>query len=166
MPAYQGGEFIGGTRAALTALADACEDVYAWSLERRAGGRLHPNEEAHMISVADPTEESAMTGNRWIERVWTKPWNLREFPSDVDDVAMWHLPAEKRTGIPRLRAAALQPASWFWRAPAGAWRARVGRAVGVPRYGPAKLLQDVVALRGDVAAAGADRLRKLQRFRR
>jgi hypothetical protein len=166
VPAYQGGEFIGGTRAELEALADACEDVYAWSLERRARGERHPNEEAHMISVAVPVPEDAVTGNAWIERVWTKPWNLREFPRSVGDVAMWHLPAEKRTGIARLRPAVLAPGSWFWHAPADYWRDRVGRILGVPRYGPAKLLQDVVALRNDIGAALLDRVYRLERLRR
>ncbi|MDP9027475.1 MAG: hypothetical protein M3N46_07940 [Actinomycetota bacterium] len=166
VPVYQGGEFVGGTRSALAGVVDACEAVYAWTLEQRERGEAHPNEEAHILSVADPMPESAVTGNAWIERIWTKPWNLRRIPDAVGSMPMWHLPAEKRTGIPRLHAAALESRSWFWGAPAEVWNERAGRILGVPRYGAAKLLQDLVALRGDVAPALVGRIRRLERLRR
>ncbi len=159
VPEYQGGEFVAGTREALSRLVEACDEVYAWTLTRQVAGGAHPKEEAHMISVADPAPRAVTSGNAFIERIWTKPWNYRNVPANVDAIPLWHLPAEKRSGLDRLHPAVLARGSWFWRAPARVWRARTSAIVGVPDYTLSKALQDAWALRADILPALRARLR-------
>jgi hypothetical protein len=159
VPEYLGGEFVAGTASALGELLASVEEVYAWTLERRAAGEPHPNEEAHMISVAMPYASSQVTGNRFVERVWTQRWEYRAFSERVEDVPIWHLPAEKRTGIARLQRAA-RKSGWFRGAPREEWLRRVGDAVGVPRYGVLKAALDARALAGRVVPAVQRRVRR------
>lgn len=148
VPEYLGGEFVAGTAAALTELLDRVQDVYEWTLQRRTAGLSHPNEEAHMISIATPYRSEQVTGNRFVERVWTQHWVYRDFSDDVIRKPVWHLPAEKRTGISRLQRDARRQGSWFHTADRATWLRRVGTEVGVPRYGLVKAARDGRALAG------------------
>jgi hypothetical protein len=158
-PAYQGGELVAGTAAELRRLLTDVESVYRWALDEQVAGRPHPNEEAQMISLARPVHSEDIRGNRWIERIWTQPWTHRSVPANVTDIPMWHLPAEKKTGLKALQRQALATGSWFWGAAEQAWDERVQDAVGVPGYKSGKYVRDSLALAHRVPAAALRRLR-------
>ena len=144
---YLGGEFLAFRADVLRRDLKRLDDAFAWAVERGERGLAHPNEEAQLISVTlgpEVTPEEFPAGV--VRRVWTQPWNLRNAgPADLG-IALWHLPAEKRTGLARVHRAYRTPGSWFWTAPHTAWLARAGRLVGVPGYGPGKALADAWAL--------------------
>lgn len=158
-PAYQGGELVAGTAGELRRLLDAVESVYRWALGEQVAGRLHPNEEAQMISLARPVRSEDVRGNAWIERIWTQPWTHRAVPANAADLALWHLPAEKKTGLRALHRPALAPASWFWTASQVAWDQRVQDAVGAPGYPSGKYVRDSIALAHRLPGAALRRLR-------
>src|SRR4051794_14101406 len=159
LPAYQGGELVAGTAGELRRLLADVESVYRWALEEQVAGRPHPNEEAQMISIARPVRSEDVRGNAWIERIWTQPWTHRAVPENAAELPLWHLPAEKKTGLKSLHRPALTPDSWFWRAAEEAWDQRVQDAVGVPGYRSGKYVRDSLALAPRVPAAALRRLR-------
>ncbi|HEX2075218.1 MAG TPA: hypothetical protein VHF92_15645 [Geodermatophilus sp.] len=145
--AYLGGEFLAFRADLLPGDLARLDEAFAWALERAAAGLPHPNEEAQLVSVTLGPELSRAALVGWaVRRVWTQPWTLRNAGPADRDVAIWHLPAEKRTGLARLHRASADPAGWFSQAPREIWLDRVGRLVGVPAYRPAKALADARAL--------------------
>ena len=144
---YLGGEFLAFRADTLPGELKRLDAAFEWSVERAGLGLPHPNEEAQLISVTlGPTLAPEQLQARAVRRVWTQPWNLRNAgPADLD-VAIWHLPAEKRTGLTRVHRAYEDPDSWFWQAPREAWLRTAGRLVGVPGYGAVKAVTDAVAL--------------------
>ena len=112
-----------------------------------------------MISIAHPVRSEDVRGNAWIERIWTQPWTHRSVPANAAAIPLWHLPAEKKTGLKALHRPALTSGSWFWHAPAEAWDARVQDAVGVPGYPSGKYVRDSLALAHRLPGAAMRRLR-------
>ena len=144
---YLGGEFLAFRADLLAGELERLDAAFDWSLDRAARGLSHPNEEAQLISVTlGPSLLPEQLVARAVRRVWTQPWNLRNAgPADLD-VAVWHLPAEKRTGLTRVHRAYENPESWFWRASRESWLQTAGRLVGVPGYGAVKAITDATAL--------------------
>jgi hypothetical protein len=144
---YLGGEFLAFRADVLPATLDEFDRAFDWSVERAAAGLPHPNEEAQLISsVVGGSLSPDELVQGVVRRVWTQPWNLRNAGPADRDVALWHLPAEKRTGLARVHRAYRDAGSWFWSASRDAWLDRVGRLVGVPSYGAGKALADAWAL--------------------
>jgi hypothetical protein len=144
---YLGGEFLAFRADVLDRDLKSLDDAFRWTLERAAAGDRRPNEEAQLISVTlGPELESGQLVGDVVRRVWTQPWNLRNAgPADLN-LPVWHLPAEKRTGLARVHRAYTEPRGWFATAPREEWLAVAGRLVGVPTYGPRKALADARAL--------------------
>jgi len=144
---YLGGEFFAFRADLLTEDLDRIDKAFAWTLDRAQAGLSRPNEEAQLITVV---VAPGLSGEEFVEktirRIWTQPWQLRNAdPADLD-LAVWHVPAEKRTGLPRVHRAYLTADSWFWTSSREEWLERVGRLVGVPAYRPGKALADARAL--------------------
>ena len=72
------------------------------------------------------------TANRFIRRMWTTFRHNNLVPGDRD-LAIWHLPAEKRTGL----------ADLFARLAAGHELGDIEAAVGYPRRSPRKFVRDL-----------------------
>jgi hypothetical protein len=144
---YLGGEFFGFRGDLLKADLDQLDEAFAWALRRADRGLLHPNEEAQLMSMA---LAPALTGDqlvtRAVRRIWTQPWQLRNACAADRDLALWHLPAEKRTGLRRVHRAYMRPGSWFWTWPQDRWLEKAGRLVGVPAYRSSKAFSDAWAL--------------------
>jgi hypothetical protein len=144
---YLGGEFLAFRSDLLPADLVRFDDAFAWALDRAARGLPHPNEEAQLISVALATDVPAESlVENVVRRVWTQPWTLRNAGPTDRELAVWHLPAEKRTGFVRVHCAYRDPGSWFWRSDRATWLDIAGRLVGVPAYLPGKALADARAL--------------------
>ena len=144
---YLGGEFFAFREDVLRTDLERLDEAFAWMLRRAEQGLPRPNEEAQLVSV---TVGPDLTGPELLEetirRIWTQPWQLRNVVPADRELAVWHLPAEKRTGLRRVHRAYLDPAGWFWTAPHQEWLDRVGYLVGVPSYRAGKALSDARAL--------------------
>jgi hypothetical protein len=144
---YLGGEFLAFRADVLARDLERLDDAFRWTLERAAAGDRRPNEEAQLISVTlGPELEEGQLVDDVVRRVWTQPWNLRN-AGDADlALPIWHLPAEKRTGLARMHHACTEPRGWFVDAQREDWLATAGRLVGVPSYGLRKAVTDARAL--------------------
>ena len=105
-----------------------------------------PREEAHLLSIIYALEGIAPgTANRFIRRMWTTFHHHNLSPADRD-LAIWHLPAEKKTGFADLfRAIVADPARDPRRdaTAMGLGAGEVARAMGWPRRRPAKFARDL-----------------------
>lgn len=147
---YLGGEFFGFTRATLRETLPIAEDVYSWSLERMQGGQQYPREEAQLLSIVEAGHPRA-DASSFVKRLWTQPWTARTVQPADASLPIWHLPAEKRTGLRALHDAAISEDSWWWQDDSDKWRSRVGRYVGVPRYTLRKGILDARYLAPSIA---------------
>lgn len=146
---YLGGEVLAARVDVLRRILQRGEQIFPWALERRAAGLPSLNEEAHLLSLAVHT-----LGLRWadastfIQRLWTQPWKFRTVAPDSGELLIWHLPAEKKTGLLRIDRAVRDAGSWFWKDSAIRWRRTASALTGVPRYPLQKYPMDVQALVG------------------
>ncbi|WP_164843972.1 hypothetical protein [Croceicoccus ponticola] len=105
-----------------------------------------PREEAHLLSAIYALLDIAPgTANAFIRRMWTtfRHNNLRDADADL---AIWHLPAEKRTGFADLFAAIIVSSSGDPRVDAGAMgltEPTYRRLFGFPRRYPRKFARDL-----------------------
>jgi hypothetical protein len=103
-----------------------------------AGEADAPREEAHLLSILYAGNGYAIgTADRFIRRMWTtfKRNTLR--PEDRE-LAIWHLPAEKKTGFTDLfRSLAIARDE-----PQALSDRTIEQIFGFPRRGPRKLLRD------------------------
>lgn len=105
-----------------------------------------PREEAHLLSAIYALLDIAPgTADRFIRRMWTtfRHRNLRDTDADL---AIWHLPAEKRTGFADLFARIVGTASpdpVSEPQAAGLTDATYRRLFGFPRRAPAKFVRDL-----------------------
>ena len=144
---YLGGEFFAFRSDLLEGDLDRFDEAFAWTLDRAGRGLLHAKEEAQLISLAlAPLLTGAELLSGTVRRIWTQPWQLRNAVPGDRELAVWHVPAEKRTGLRRVHRAYLRPGSWFWTTTQPEWLDRVGRRVGVPAYRTGKALADAWAL--------------------
>jgi hypothetical protein len=154
-PPYIGGEIVAATGAFLRELDALAGPLWAELLRRHAAGLPKFNEEAHALSflyyvlgVPDGT------ANPFVRRIWTMLRKGDDARRPDADLTLWHVPAEKRFGIPRLFAEAMKPQSAFWTVdPGEPFRRLVGRFLGVPRRSVRKLVLDVPTALADKARA-------------
>jgi hypothetical protein len=141
VPAHYGGELYGFTRASWAGVAGAVEAAWEFSLEQwRADAPRFVTEE-HLLNYALRSTR-VVRANDHVRRIWTAPVFRNVRPGDRE-LPLWHLPAEKARGFPRLYEAVGDPGGWFWTAPQAEWRARAGRIFGIPSRSPARLAHDV-----------------------
>lgn len=140
---YYGGEFY-------AARQDISEHISAqakalWPLVLQQGPDA-PREEAHFLSIlyALIGVENAL-GNNYIRRMWTT-FHHNNLRSADTELAVWHLPAEKKTGFRDLFAQVTEDAE---RHPArdaeamGLSLSNYARIMGHPRRRPAKFARDL-----------------------
>lgn len=156
---YFGGELIAARSDVLAKILARAEEGFVWSLERRRAGMSAFNEEAHLLSFAVQSLALEWRHADFIQRLWTQPWKFRTVTRGDAERTIWHLPAEKKTGLARLDRAARRPRGWFWAAPPLVWRARAGALVGVPDYHVLKAASDMFSLVRARWRARADRTR-------
>ncbi len=144
IPAYVGGEIVAGTAQALRAVTAEARAVWPERLRRHEAGLPTFNEEAHLLSyVYHRLGLPVGTADPFIDRMFTGFRGATVRPGH-QDMMIWHLPNEKRLGLRRLFRAVRDDDSWFWDgAPDAAWRARLGRTLGVPGRTPTKWARDL-----------------------
>ncbi len=151
-PPYTGGEIVAATGATLRRLDALAGPMWAEMLRRHAAGLPRFYEESHALSfLYYALDILDGTANPFIRRIWT---TLEEGsdarPTDLS-LALWHVPAEKRTGFRHLFEEVVRPQSTFWAlAPGDAFRRHVGSFLGVPHTCLGALARDLAS--GDGSA--------------
>ncbi|KHL24895.1 hypothetical protein PK98_13570 [Croceibacterium mercuriale] len=138
---YCGGEIFCATLPAMIAMADRVPALWQAIL---AGEEDAPKEEAHLLSLLYVMEGYPLgNADPFIKRMWTTFKHNNLVPGD-ERLAIWHLPAEKRSGFPalfaRLKGHGLERRDPLELAVS---REEMGRIFGVPRRSPAKWLRDM-----------------------
>ena len=140
---YCGGEIYAATAPVNARIARRASDLWP---EIEAGAQDAPREEAHLLSVIYTLENIAIgTANPFIRRMWTTFHHNNLAPADRD-LAIWHLPAEKRTGFSDLFADVARNPSRDPRTDAKAMGLsdyRISRLMGYPRRSPVKFTRDL-----------------------
>lgn len=141
---YLGGEVLAARADVLRRILDRGEELFPWALRRRQEGLPSLNEEAHLLSLAVHTLGLQWTdASVFIDRLWTQPWKFRTVRPGSERLSIWHLPAEKKTGIARLDRAVHDQSGWFWQAAPDVWLHRAGQLTSVPRYPLRKYVRDL-----------------------
>lgn len=100
---YSGGEFVGFRNGAFAAVLDACGEFYACMKSEHAKDSSVVCEEAHVLSMAySHVGIRAGTANEFVKRVWTQPFKYRNTSKEDINLALWHVPAEKKYGLRRM----------------------------------------------------------------
>lgn len=140
---YFGGEIYAARRDVTQRIAARARVLWP---ELLVGAADAPREEAHLLSIIYALEGIAPgTANGFIRRMWTTFHHHNLSPADRD-LAIWHLPAEKKTGFADLfRAIVADPARDPRRdaASMGLGPAEVARAMGWPRRRASKFARDL-----------------------
>jgi hypothetical protein len=129
---YFGGEIFAASQSAIARIAERIERLWPAVLKQ---GAYAPREEAHLLSVCYQLEGiPSGSANPFIRRMWTTFHHNNLKPGD-EALAIWHLPAEKRTGFAELfhAVAAGEPLDADF----------LNRAVGYPRRNLRKFAKDI-----------------------
>lgn len=148
---YCGGELYAATADMNRSLVERAKQLWPDVL---AQGSDAPREEAHLLSVLYALEEIAIgTANPFISRMWTTFHHNTLRPEDRD-LAIWHLPSEKRTGFADLYRQIVRTGPADPRTQAeimGLTPSRYARLMGYPRRHPAKFARDLALKLGEKA---------------
>jgi hypothetical protein len=131
---HYGGECLAIPSAAAPALLERCH--VGWKLSLTHAQRALPffPTEEHLISYA-LRRFIVKDLSPYVRRIWTGP-RYRNVEGDEDKLVLWHVPAEKQTGIATLWPAINDRRSWFWQAGALEFRAHAARSLGItPSFG-------------------------------
>ncbi len=100
IPQYHAGEFYATTIAVLKTLINDFYDVWEQLLSLNEAGLDKLHEEAHTLSfLFYKNGFSGGQANKYVKRLWTDPTTFRNIENGDENLAIWHLPAEKRHGF-------------------------------------------------------------------
>ena len=100
IPQYHAGEFYATTVAVLKRIINDFYTVWTQLLALNEAGLDKLHEEAHTLSYL--FYKNGFEGgqaNKYIKRLWTDPTSFRNIKNGDENLAIWHLPAEKRHGF-------------------------------------------------------------------
>lgn len=141
---YYGGEFLALRGDKLKELSLLAGAVWPTLLSRHDEGEPVMTEEAHLLSLLYAALGTAAPADRYVQRIWTQVGKYRNVRPEWLELVLWHVPAEKRYGIPRLYRRLIRSGQLLWPAPpAGDWRAATAALVGIPDNGPVKVVLDL-----------------------
>ena len=147
---YYGGEFIALRGDAVAKVNKAYQPLWQYNLQRFREGLPKLNEEALFFSVlAEHLHLRNNIANRYVKRMWTTPRFNNVHPGD-EQLAVWHLPYEKKRGLYRLyRRLTHKPdiddEADFWQ--------KASRYTGIPHVTLSKRLYDRIITLYQKAAA-------------
>jgi hypothetical protein len=97
---YAGGEFFCGRADLLDQVITIGRKAYHESLRRHTEGLPKFNEEAHLLSyVYEVLGSPDASANDVIKRIWTDRGCFSNVDGSESGLTIWHLPAEKKSGI-------------------------------------------------------------------
>ena len=103
----------------------------SWNYSLRAfeAGKPYFTTEEHLLNFAIAGVPHSRL-NDWARRVWTAH-SYRNVLGDENQLAVWHLPAEKDRGFRALRGPVANRSSWFWIAAPQEYRHRMSKTFGI-----------------------------------
>jgi hypothetical protein len=103
VPAYHAGEFFLSSQSLIKKLFADFLLLWPLLLEKNEKNEKKLNEEAHTLSFLYFKNDLMAGGaNAFIKRIWTNPVFYRNVSSTDAELTIWHLPAEKTYGLPKL----------------------------------------------------------------
>lgn len=147
---YVGGELIGLTHSMAVRLLPYIESAWELSLRRWSAGKSKFNTEEHLLSYV-----CALYGiipfdvEPHMRRLWTTHSYRNTKPSDID-LALWHVPAEKRRGILKAFKEIKDENSLFYNLKDEAYRSHMARVLHLQLTPAGQLVEAAkrLALRG------------------
>jgi hypothetical protein len=141
---YCGGELVGLAGGTAAAVYAGARDVWPKIVARHERSELWGMDEAHVLSMLY-ANLGLTTGNAapYVKRLWTQPFRYRNTAPGDEDLALWHVPAEKRYGLRRLYDALSRMPDTdavTWVRPA-----TLGPYLGVPRNTAQKVVRDTAS---------------------
>ena len=146
IPNYFGGEFFAATSDAIRQLAPLAEKTYRLCLERNEASLSKFPEEAHLLSFLYYSLgiDASGTANRFAKRLWTGVHYRNGIEADRQ-LAILHLPSEKRFGFAWLYSLVTNRKSWFYTLPYGdRWVANMRRLMSIPRPSSLRLARELL----------------------
>lgn len=138
---YAGGELVALSRSGLEVVVAEIPPVWTECLARFERGDPKFNEEAQLLSyIYAKAGLGNGKANPYIRRIWTQRYStVRQ--ADIE-IAVWHLPAEKKLGFKRAFRVLAAERSWFWEADDDRFRFNIAELMGVPKSSTHKLMKD------------------------
>ena len=135
MIGYSGGEYIALRRDVCLRVVDTARHWWPEVMRRHEASEIVPTEEAHFLScIYALLDLQVGTGDAYIKRIWTQVRQYRNVQVDDLDLALWHVPAEKRFGLLRLyRDLMARPGESWVDLPQELFVQTVGAYLGIPR---------------------------------
>jgi hypothetical protein len=100
IPNYYAGEFFAARVEKIQSINNEFQSIWPKLLDFHQKRELVLNEEAHVLSyIFFKLGFENEVGNSYIKRLWTDPTTFRNICKEDELLAIWHLPAEKRTGF-------------------------------------------------------------------
>ncbi|WP_298480606.1 hypothetical protein [uncultured Maribacter sp.] len=102
-PYYSGGEVLLANGKFIKEVADHFPTLFKDMLERHTTNNIKFNEEAHVLSYYYYKHGALLGGmDSYIKRIWTNKNYFRNVEDSDSELAIWHVPNEKKTGINRI----------------------------------------------------------------
>jgi hypothetical protein len=141
---YCGGELVDLAGDTAGAVCTGARELWPRLVARHEKSELEGIEEAHVFSMLYASLE-LVTGNatRFVKRLWTQPFRYRNTAPGDEELALWHVPAEKRYGLRRLYgvlSSMPENDATAWLRPAA-----LGPYLGVPRNTREKVVRDTAS---------------------
>lgn len=141
---YMGGEFVGVSSCGGRLVLENAVVAFRALMNRHLENHEIAFEEAHVLSAAYARLSASTIPPGIIGRVWTQPLKFRNVNTSDLDLALWHVPAEKRYGLRRLyKLVQRVGVDSVLQIPDEKWIQLVTRHLGIPRNSPVKWVSDV-----------------------
>jgi hypothetical protein len=139
---YHGGEFFAATRTFCQRIQPHVAKL--WQVAIKEAARTDAiKEEAHFLSIlTEGLGVAPWTANAFVRRIWTNFEDLNALPTD-NDLALWHLPSEKRFGFRRLWQHVSTSQRDLLSLTPDEFNRLTTNYMGVPKRTAGKLIQDV-----------------------
>jgi hypothetical protein len=139
---YHGGEVFAATKLACCHLASLIESLWQWTLETKAVNGI--KEEAHFLSILYARSSyPSYTANSFLKRIWTT-FHFNSVAKSDFDLAIWHLPAEKKTGFRRLFRKITGEGREAWKNQTGEnYKQAIAQVFGIPHRSAVKFFLDI-----------------------
>lgn len=141
---YAGGEFIALRGDKIKQVYQSSEILWDKYISGVATREINLMEEAHFLSIVYASLKFSFgNGDKYIKRIWTQAFHYSNRDISDLDLALWHLPAEKRFGIRRIADKYIFGKSQGWPVPKSAEWIDLTYRLGLKRSFNSKLILDV-----------------------
>ena len=143
LPPHNGGEFFAANRTYCTRILPQIDLLWAYACAHAAETDSIKTEEHFLNIIAWRNDIRSYTANDIVRRLWTNFGDVNVRADDAN-LAIWHLPAEKKFGFRRMWRSYARAGRAWTSYPVGEVDAATARFMGVPRRSAVKLGQDLL----------------------